>query len=224
MSFYERDAAFKRALAAAIVFSTLSLLPAAGIAAKFDDGKIGLPTAHAQVSTPGVNQEVNTTKTTTSIQNASTSSILLSGLIGSLISIEGVNVTDSDTGQAIQGDYAVTGRWRMFVNEGFVQRFAANFTLAKADGSEYYNNIFIRIIGQYPFAENASSSMTAQVFANSTLPSAIVSINVEIRDKVLKISDIKIFERMIEDDRHQDILQIIDGQQIYGIAELQRRG
>jgi hypothetical protein len=230
MSFYYgRNAVFKRALAVAIAFTTLSLLPAIGIAGKFDDGNMGLPTAYAQFNTPEVNQEeANTTAATTSIQNASTSSnnLLLRGLIGTMISVEGANATDSDNsdnGQAIQGDYAVAGRWRMFANESLVQRFVANFTLAKTDGSEYHNIIIENIGRDSEFARN-TASITAQVYANSTVPSTIMPITIEIRDKVLSISDIEIDGRTIEDERQQDILQIIDGQQIYGMTEFQGRG
>jgi hypothetical protein len=239
MAFHKKGPAFRRALTTtvAIFFSTtlllLLLLPSTGITGN-PYGKIGNPAASAQFFIP--EEENNKNSSTKELKmSGDQNSLLFRGLIGSMISIEDAKVTGSTGQQINQGDYAVAGRWRMFVNESLVQRFVANLTVARTDGSEYYN-IFIENIGRHSeFARSnsnnntSSSQLTAQIYADSALPSIVVPVTVEIREdnnnnKVLRISDIGIDEREVEDDRQQAILRIIDGQSIYGIVEFQGPG
>jgi hypothetical protein len=199
----------------AIVFAILLLTAAVAIPNKFEDG-MTIQSASALFDTSG-NQGTN--RNVTSVQNASASSLLLRGLIGSALSIQDANVTGND-GQTIHGDYAATGRWRLFVNESIVQRFVANITLAKTDGSEYHN-VLIENIGRDSEFEDTAFTITAQIYADSHLPSLIVPITIEVENRVLRITDIDIDEGGVEDDQQEDILRIIDGQSIYGIVESQ---
>jgi hypothetical protein len=144
---------------------------------------------------------------------------LLRDLIGSVVPTQDVNVTGID-GQAIRGNYAATGRWRLFVNESIVQRLVANITLAKTDGSEYHNILIENIGRDSEFKENAFE-VTAQIYADSPLPSIIVPITLEVENRVLRIADIEISEGEVEDSQQEAILRIIAGQSIYGIVESQ---
>lgn len=198
----------------AIVFAFL-LLPAIVIAGK-PYGMTALQSANAQFNATEISPETNTAST-----QETPTRLLARGLIGTMISIDRANITDSENGQEIQGDYAVAGRWRMFVNNSLVQRFLANFTVAKTDGSENYN-VIIENIGQKPdFVDNAAR-ITMQAYADSTLPSTILSVTVEIRDRVLRISEIETAGMAIEDDTQAAIMQIINEQPIYGIVEFRR--
>ncbi len=230
MTFHKKDSC-RRAQTAAIAFTALLLLllPAIiGIVEKSDDDNniMALPLASAQSIVPeSSNQNTNIS----GVQNASSSSSLLfRGLIGSMIPTE-QNANSTTTNaigvqQVNQSDYTVAGKWRLLVNESLVQRFVANLTVARTDGSEYHNNIIIENIGRpSEFVGNASSVLT-QISTNTTSPGAIVPIRLEVKDKVLQIADIDIDEGRVEDEEQQNILTIIDGQSIYGIVEFQGTG
>jgi hypothetical protein len=222
MTFCKKDSCRRALKTAAIVFAALSLLPAIGIVEKFDDSMVVIPAASAQLVMPeddGQNTNISSTQNTSS-------SFLLRGLIGSMISTEqDANITDVTGGQQVnESDYTVTGRWRLFVNESLVQRFVANLSMARTDGSEYHNNIIIESIGRPSEFAGNSSIITAQVYTDSPLPGTIVPIRLEIKDRVLTIVDIDIDEGSIEDEEQRNILGIIDGQSIHGIAELKGTG
>lgn len=231
MVFCKKDSCRRTLKTAAIAFTALLLLLAIGAVEKFDDGNntmmLAIPAASAQIPVPEDGSQQNTN--VSSVQNTSSSSLVLRGLIGSTISTgQNANVTGSSiiTGaqQANQSDYAVVGRWRMLVNESLVQRFAANLTVARVDGSEYHNNIIIESIGRpSEFAGNASNILT-QISTDSSVPGAIAPIRLEIKDRVLEIADINIDENAIAGVEQQNILGIIDGQSIYGIIEFQVTG
>jgi hypothetical protein len=112
----------------------------------------------------------------------------------------------------------------MFANESLVQRFVANLTVAKTDGSEYHQILIENIGGHSEFARNnnniSSSHMNVQISADSAGNGIVIPVTVEIRgdNKVLRISDIAINQGQIEDGKQRDILRIIDGQLIYGIV------
>jgi hypothetical protein len=214
MVFYGKTFTFGRTRIAAIAFAALLLLPAIGIAGKPADDA-ALQTASAQFITPD-GQATNAT----SVQNAS--SFTLRGFIGSMVStIEDVNATGISGQAANQSDYIVAGRWRMVVNETLVQRFVANLTMAKTDGSEYHS-IFLESIGRHSEFENNTSRVTTQVYIDGVLLNIAVPITLEVNDRVLKITDIGIGVRTIGgDDKPQDALRIIDRQSIYGIVQVQ---
>ena len=139
-------------------------------------------TAYAQFTIPDNDDVGNATTTTTTmprpseidIQSAST--FLLRGFIGSTVAIADNETTTRSRQQAEQpnqnNDYVVTGRWRMFVDEATVQRFVANLTVAKIEGSES-SNIIIENLPTRPDIEsdNNNNTMTAELTA-SVHPSA----------------------------------------------------
>jgi hypothetical protein len=203
--------------AAAIAFLLLLLIPTIGIIGKFNDDII-LPPASAQFSFANPNENNTNTIQGSDVLPTTNNTLLLRGLIGSTISTDNANATNFGLPTA-QGDYTVAGRWRMFVNESLIQRFVANLTLARTDGSKNYN-IVIENIEHSEFSRNVPSHMNVQIYANSSLPSIILPVTVEIKgdNKVLKISDISINEGQVEDSQQRDILGILDGQSIYGIV------
>jgi hypothetical protein len=217
MAFYEKTFTFGRTRIAVIAFAVLLLLPAIGIAGK-PDGGAALQTASAQFITPD-GQAANAT----SVQNASR--VTLKGFVGSLISTQDVNATGTGEQAANQSDYIVVGRWRMVVNESVAQRFVANLTMAKIDGSEHHS-IFIESVGRHSELGNNTYRVTTQVYADGVLANnTVVPITLEIRDKVLRIADISVNERVMEGSgKLQDILRVIDGQSIYGIVEVRETG
>jgi hypothetical protein len=109
----------------------------------------------------------------------------------------------------------------MFVNESMVQRFVANLTVARIDGSQYHN-IFIENIGRDSEFSRNTTTIMAQVFADSNLPSATFPLRLELTGKVLRIPQISINEQTIENDsRLHRGLHVIAGKPIYGIVESQ---
>ncbi|AFU60321.1 hypothetical protein Ngar_c34060 [Candidatus Nitrososphaera gargensis Ga9.2] len=221
------------------MFGTLlSFLPAIQILERFDDDNnsmMAIPTASAQFIIPEEDDSGNqntSTSTSSSTQNItsssppSSSSLLLRGLIGSMIIASSSTTTNQNANGTtdITDDYIVVGRWRMLVNESLVQRFAANLTVARVDGSEYHNNIIIESIGRpSEFAGNASNIMT-QISTDSSVPGEVIPLRLEIKDRVLEIADINIDENTVEDQELGNILSIIDGQSIFGIVEFQGTG
>jgi hypothetical protein len=221
MVFHKKSPAFNLPMTIlVVVFTTLLLVPSIGIIGK-PYGKIGVPSASAQLSTQG--NENNTERgNMSSAQNASISGLLFRGLVGSMIS--STNATADGGQEATHVDYTVTGRWRMFVNDSIVQRFVANLTVARIDGSQYYN-IFIENVGRESQFSGNSANIMAQVFADSNLPSATFPMKLEINGKVLRIPQIDIGQRTMENDlKQQSSLRLIAGQPIYGIVEFQGPG
>ena len=216
-------------MTALIVTGMLVLLYASiGIDDSGTDGNKVLSAAYAQVpndtaATSLLDNATNNTVTAsvdTGIQNES--SFLLRGLVGTTVTVQTSDIEENATSQQ-DDNYAITGRWRLFVNESLVERFAANLTMARTDGSEHHNFIIENIGRSPPFVGN-SSIVTTQLYTNSTSPSTIANISLEIRDKVLVMTDIEIIDEAIEDVERQNILRIIDRQSIYGIVEFQGVG
>ena len=223
MVFFEQSSAFGRVVksAVAIAFATVLLIPAIGVGGKFDNDAMILPFASAQFSFVNPNENnTNTSQGNVSSTITTNNNLLLRGLIGSMISTN----TTSNGGVITTGEYTVAGRWRMFANESLVQRFVANLTVAKTDGSEYHQILIENIGGHSEFARNnnniSSSHMNVQISADSAGNGIVIPVTVEIRgdNKVLRISDIAINQGQIEDGKQRDILRIIDGQLIYGIV------
>ena len=127
------------------------------------------------------------------------------------------NRTDPDS-------YVVTARWRLFVNETFVQRFVANMTVAKTDGSES-RNIVIESIPTRPEIERNDVITVTELDArihpngdNSASLTAPVQLEI-IGDNVIKLV-LDIDERLLEsEDVSQDILRSLEGTAIYGTIE-----
>ncbi|MEW6604840.1 MAG: lipocalin [Thermoproteota archaeon] len=172
-------------------------------------------------STPASPTNDTTNGNAITFQNRST--FLLRGLIGTTSLMEdGAGAFGNETNQQ-DSDYVMAGRWRLFVEDGLVQRFVANFTLARTDGSQHYNIIIEDIGTDSEFADDASE-ITTQIYADSTLPTIVAPVTIEVEGRVLRITDIDIDEDDIEDVQQREILSIIDGQSIYGIVEFQGTG
>lgn len=195
---------------------------------EYSDNKV-LSAAYAQepndtATTSLLDNATNNTVTAsvdTAIQNES--SFLLRGLVGTTVTVQTTSDIEENATSQQDDHYVITGRWRLFVNESLVERFVANLTVARTDGSEYHNFIIENIGRSPPFVGNSSTIMT-QLYTNSTSPSTIANISLEIRDKVLVMTDIEIIDEAIEDVERQNILRIIDRQSIYGIVEFQGAG
>jgi hypothetical protein len=129
----------------------------------------------------------------------------------------------------------VAGRWRLFVDEGVLNRFVAEMNLAAINGTAFHN-ITIEETTPHRFelteAENGtsttggdgsitpiSSDIMTRIFVNGNTPIVDnVPVTVSVRGQVLAIEGIDIDETTITDTAQRDVLSIIDGQSIYGIV------
>jgi hypothetical protein len=155
------------------------------------------------------------------------------GFIGSsLIPAQGVggNATltsdDDDDGSG----HVVTGRFRLFANGSFVERFVTEMEVAAIDGSSYHNiTIEDGSPHRYGVTEGNGTTTTASVPAISSNIVGHIYLNggttpvidnvpmtLTVRGQVLAIQDIDIDETRITDPGQRDILSILDGQTIYG--------
>jgi hypothetical protein len=169
---------------------------------------------------------------------AGTSTLLLRGIIGSSLPAQGGGGTNA--GGAITADnssssYILAGRWRLFVDEGVVNRFVAEMNLASINGTAFHN-ITIEETTPHRFelteTENGtsttggdgsitpiSSDIMTRISVNSNTPAVDnVPVTISVRGQVLAIEGIDIDETTITDAGQRDVLSIIDGQSIYGIV------
>ena len=224
------------AIQGSIAIGGIALLSFAGLAAASQLAGHGFSNHHAQSAAYAQivipDEDNNTTISTAlenNIQNAST--FLLRGFIGSTVQVgeAGIaagggrdNRTDQDDG------YVITGRWRLLVNETLVQRFVANMTVAKIDGSES-RNIIIENIPTRPGIERNDNNTTiaeldAKIYLNEDSAASITApVRLEvIGDSVIRLAP-DIEERMIENEDIQqlEILRQLEGSAIYGSIEFQ---
>jgi hypothetical protein len=168
---------------------------------------------------------------------AGTSTLLLRGIIGSSLPAQGGGGTNA--GGAITADnsssYILAGRWRLFVDEGVVNRFVAEMNLASINGTAFHN-ITIEETTPHRFelteTENGtsttggdgsitpiSSDIMTRISVNGNTPIVDnVPVTISVRGQVLAIEGIDIDETTITDTGQRDVLSIIDGQSIYGIV------
>jgi hypothetical protein len=163
---------------------------------------------------------------------AGTSTLLLRGIIGSSLTAQGGGggiTTDNSS------SYIVAGRWRLFVDEGVLNRFVAEMNLAAINGTAFHN-ITIEETTPHRFelteTENGtsttggdgsitpiSSDIMTRISVNGNTPIVDnVPVTVSVRGQVLAIEGIDIDETTITDTGQRDVLSIIDGQSIYGIV------
>jgi hypothetical protein len=163
---------------------------------------------------------------------AGTSTLLLRGIIGSSLTAQGGGggiTTDNSS------SYILAGRWRLFVDEGVLNRFVAEMNLAAINGTAFHN-ITIEETTPHRFelteAENGtsttggdgsitpiSSDIMTRISVNGNTPIVDnVPVTVSVRGQVLAIEGIDIDETTITDTGQRDVLSIIDGQSIYGIV------
>jgi hypothetical protein len=162
---------------------------------------------------------------------AGTSTLLLRGIIGSSLTAQGGGggiTTDNSS-------YILAGRWRLFVDEGVLNRFVAEMNLAAINGTAFHN-ITIEETTPHRFelteTENGtsttggdgsitpiSSDIMTRISVNGNTPIVDnVPVTISVRGQVLAIEGIDIDETTITDTGQRDVLSIIDGQSIYGIV------
>ncbi len=127
--------------------------------------------------------------------------------------------------------HAVTGRFRLFANGSFVERFVAEMDVTAIDGSSFHNiTIEDGSPHRYEVTEGngtttttatvpeVSSNIVGHIYINGgTIPVIEnVPMTLTARGQVLVIEDIDIDETRITDAGQRDILSIIDGETIYG--------
>jgi hypothetical protein len=183
-----------------------------------------LSAAYAQIIIPDEDSTiVATTNLENDTQNAST--FLLRGFIGSTVQIEEEDAGGDQANQTNQNDYVITGRWRLLVNETLVQRFVANMTVVKTDGSEP-RNIVIENIPTRPGIERNGNITVAELDAK-VYPSddSDASITVPVQLEVIGNNVVRLVldidERMAEseDISQLGILRPLGGSAIYGSVE-----
>jgi hypothetical protein len=164
---------------------------------------------------------------------AGTSTLLLRGIIGSSLTAQGGGGGGITTDNS--SSYILAGRWRLFVDEGVLNRFVAEMNLAAINGTAFHN-ITIEETTPHRFelteAENGtsttggdgsitpiSSDIMTRISVNGNTPIVDnVPVTVSVRGQVLAIEGIDIDETTITDTGQRDVLSIIDGQSIYGIV------
>jgi hypothetical protein len=157
--------------------------------------------------------------------------LLLRGIIGSSLPAQGGDITTDNS-----SSYIVAGRWRLFVDEGLVNRFVAEMNLAAINGAAFHN-ITIEETTPHRFELTQSANgTTTTTSGNGSIPPVSsdimtrISVNgnapivdnvpltISIRGQVLAIEGIDIDETTITDTGQRQILSLIDGQSIYGLV------
>src|ERR671918_1743242 len=156
--------------------------------------------------------------------------LLLRGIIGSSLPAQGGDITTDNS-----SSYIVAGRWRLFVDEGLVNRFVAEMNLAAINGTTFHN-ITIEETTPHRFELTGAGNGAATTGGNESIPPISsnlmtriavngntpivdnVPLTISIRGQVLSIEGIDIDETTITDPAQREILSLIDGQPIYGIV------
>jgi hypothetical protein len=156
--------------------------------------------------------------------------LLLRGIIGSSLPAQGGDITTDNS-----SSYIVAGRWRLFVDEGLVNRFVAEMNLAAVNGAAFHN-ITIEETTPHRFELTQSANGTTTTSGNGSIPPVSsdimtrISVNdnapivdnvpltISIRGQVLAIEGIDIDETTITDAGQRQILSLIDGQSIFGLV------
>jgi hypothetical protein len=227
---------FKATIAATISFGVLLLLllpsgPVYGPTLVIQEafGQFDLPTLDSgQEGGGGGGGEVQATLPST------TSTFLLRGIIGSSLPGQGGDIpTDNSSSSS---SYIVAGRWRIFVDEGLVNRFVAEMNLAATNGTAFHN-ITIEDTAPHRFELTESGNATsATTTATGSIPPVSsnlltrisidgaspvidnVPLTISIRGQVLAIEGIDVDEARITDAGQRNILSVIDGQSIFGVV------
>jgi hypothetical protein len=224
-----------KAAIAAISLGVLLLLPASlgfgGTIIQEAFGQLELipPNGEPEIGAGGGGEEEQEQPTLP----AGTSTLLLRGIIGSSLTAQGGGggggiTTDNSS------SYILAGRWRLFVDEGVVNRFVAEMNLAAINGTAFHN-ITIEETTPHRFelteTENGtstsggdgsitpiSSDIMTRISVNGNTPIVDnVPVTISVRGQVLAIEGIDIDETTITDTGQRDVLSIIDGRSIYGI-------
>jgi hypothetical protein len=221
----------KAAIVVAMSLSVLLLLPASlgfggGTIIKEASGQLELlpPNGEQEAGGGGGTGEEQSTLP------PSISTLLLRGIIGSSLPAQGVDITTDNS-----SNYIVAGRWRLFVDEGLVNRFVAEMNLAAINGTTFHN-ITIEETTPHRFELTGAGNGAATTGGNESIPPVSsnlmtriavngntpivdnVPLTISIRGQVLSIEGIDIDETTITDPAQREILSLIDGQPIYGIV------
>ncbi len=185
-------------------------------------GQVDVPTLDGGQEDGG--EEVEATLPST------TSTFLLRGIIASILPAQG-----GDAPIENNSSYILAGRWRIFVDEGLVNRFIAEMNLAAINGTAFHN-ITIEDTAPHRFElmesgngtstttstgsiPPVSSNLMTRIYVDSNIPIIDnVPMTISIRGQVLAIEGIDIDETRITDTGQRDILSIVDGQSIFGIV------
>jgi hypothetical protein len=216
-----------KAAIAAMSLSVLLLLPASlglgGTIVEEAFGQLDLLTPNGEEEAGGGGEQPTL--------SPSVSTLLLRGIIGSSLPVQGGDIPTENSSSS----YIVAGRWRLFVDEGAVNRFVAEMNLAAIDGTAFHN-ITIEETTPHRFELTESGNGTSTTTTSGTIPPVSsnimtrisvngntpivdnVPVTISIRGQVLAIEGIDIDETTITDTGQMDILSIIDGQSIYGIV------
>ena len=161
---------------------------------------------------------------------STTSTFLLRGIIGSSLPAQGGDIPTENN-----SSYIVAGRWRIFVDGGLVNRFVAEMNLAASNGTAFHN-ITIEDTAPHRFELTesgngmstttatgsipaVSSNLTTRISVDGNTPTIDnVPMTISIRGQVLAIEGIDIDETRITYTGQRDILNILDGQSIYGVV------
>jgi hypothetical protein len=224
---------FNTAITATISLGILLLLPASlgfgGIIIQEAFGQFDLPTLEdgQEGGGGGEGGEVQATLPST------TSTFLLRGIIGSSLPVQGGDIPTENN--STTSSYFVAGRWRIFVDEGLVNRFVAEMNLAAINGTAFHN-ITIEDTAPHRFELTESGNATSTTTATGSIPPVSsnlmtrisidgntpvidnVPMTISIRGQVLAIEGIDINEARITDTGQRNILSILDGQSIYGVV------
>ncbi len=219
-------------IGAVLSFSVLLLLPTGlgGAMVKEASGQFDLPTLNggAGGAQEDGGEEVEATLPST------TSTFLLRGIIGTSLppAQGGDGPAGNNTGTE---SYVVAGRWRLFVDEGLVNRFIAEMNLAPTNGTAFHNitiedstphRFVLTEIGNGSATTTptgsippVSAELMTQISVNGITPAVDnVPVTISLRGQVLAIEGIEIDEARLTDMGQRDILRIIDGQSIFGIV------
>ncbi len=161
-----------------------------------------------------------------------TSTFLLRGIIATSLPAQGGDAPNENSSSS----YILAGRWRIFVDEGLVNRFIAEMNLAATNGTVFHNmtiedttphRFALRQSGNETAATTTSIGSVPPVSAdiltrisidNNTPTIDNVPVTISVRGQVLTIEGIDIDETAIADTGQRDILSIIDGQTIFGVV------
>jgi hypothetical protein len=172
-------------------------------------------------------------ESTTPTANAST--FIVRGIIGSSLPTQDVGVP-SDNNNSGGNDYVLAGRFRVVANQSIVDRFVAEMDMAAMNGSTAFHNITIEETAPFRFQLTESgngtntttgtgsippisSNLMTRIYVDGNIPVIDdVPLTISLRGQVLAIEGIDIDETKIIDPAQRDILSVIDGQSIYGIA------
>src|SRR5919112_192144 len=218
------------ALTAAMTLGVLFLLPSTslGFGATIVEEVFG----QLDLSTLDEGQEEEGEERVQATSPSLTSTFLLRGIIATSLSAQGGDAPNENNSSS---SYILAGRWRIFVDEGLVNRFIAEMDLAAINGTAFHN-ITIEDTAPHRFELTESGNGTSTTTATGSIPAVSSSLmtriyvdsntptidnvpmKISIRGQVLAIEGIDIDETGITDTGQRDILSIIDGQSIFGIV------